>query len=64
MQLFSFKIMNYLKKFLEIKSLNRNQCPARLSPIIIPSPPQTLGGFDQLQLDFPYFAKRMMADDG
>ena len=64
MQLFSFKSMNYLKMFLEIKSLNRKQCPARLFPIIIHSPPSTLGRFDQLELDFPYFAKRMMADDG
>ena len=39
MQIISFTIMNYLKKFIWIKYLKMKQCPARLSPIIIPSPP-------------------------
>ena len=30
--------MNYLKKFVGIKSLNRKQCPGGLSPTIIPAP--------------------------
>ena len=30
--------MNYLKKFLGIKSLNTKQCPAELFPRIIPPP--------------------------
>ena len=38
MQVSSFTIMNYLKKFIGIKYLKRKQCPAGLSPIIIPSP--------------------------
>ena len=37
MHIFSFTIMNYLKRFIGIKPLNRKQCPAGLSPIIIPS---------------------------
>ena len=37
--IFSFTIMNYLIKFVGIKYLKRKQCPAELSPIIIPSLP-------------------------
>ena len=32
--IFSFKIMNYLKKFIAIKSLNTKQCAAKLSPSV------------------------------
>ena len=32
---FSYKIMNYLKKLVETKSINTKQCAARLSPRII-----------------------------
>ena len=39
MHIFSFIIIIYLKKFIWIKYLKRNQCPTGLSPIIIPSPP-------------------------
>ena len=39
MHIFSFTIMNYLKKFVGIKYLKRIQCPAGLSPMIVPSPP-------------------------
>ena len=30
--------MNYLKKFIGIKSINRKQCPGGSSPTIIPAP--------------------------
>ena len=33
--IFSFTIMNCLKKFIGIKSHNAKQCPARLSPPIV-----------------------------
>ena len=36
MCIFSFTIITCLKKFIGIKSLNRKQCPPRLSPRIIP----------------------------
>ena len=39
--IFSLTIMNNLKKFIGIKSLNTKQCAARLSP-----PPVKLSGFD------------------
>ena len=39
MYIFSFTIINYLKRFIRIKYLKRKQCPAGLSPTIIPSPP-------------------------
>ena len=39
MHIFSVTIMNYLKKFISIKYLKRNQHPTGLSSIIIPSPP-------------------------
>ena len=39
MHIFSFKIINYLKKFIGIKYLKKNQFRAGLSPIIIPSAP-------------------------
>ena len=34
--IFSFTILTYLKKFIANKSLNAKQCPAGLSPRIIP----------------------------
>ena len=42
MHIFSFAIMTYLKKLTGTKSLNREQCPAGLSPRIIPSLPVSL----------------------
>ena len=38
-RIFSFTIMNYLKKFIGIKSPNTKQCPAGSSPRIITSLP-------------------------
>ena len=39
MRIFSFAMMTNMKKFIRIKSLNTEQCPARLSPKIIHPPP-------------------------
>ena len=38
--IFSNTVMTYLKKFVGTKSLNTNQCPAGLSPRIIPQYPR------------------------
>ena len=40
MLIFSFTIMTYFKTFIGTKFLNRKQCPAGLSPKIIPSLPE------------------------
>ena len=39
MRIFSFTMMTNMKKFIRIKSLNTEQCAARLSPKIIHPPP-------------------------
>ena len=59
--------MAYLKKLIEIRSLNTKQRPAGLSPRIIPPPPVSpplpkdckISRFDQSYLDLSYFIKGM-----